>query len=114
MITGEPIKYLCAMLNSSLSTWYVSTIAVTTGMGLMQWDKFVVESIPIPRLGDAKEQSSFDPLVDDILTALNDSPEIEVAHMQNSIEDLVYEAYEFTRSEVALIRSRRQAKLNSN
>ena len=48
MITGEDLKYLCGILNSCLSTYYIRKIAVTTGMGLIQWNKFVVEQIPVP------------------------------------------------------------------
>ena len=34
MMTGEALKYLCAVLNSSIITWHIQNIALTTGMGL--------------------------------------------------------------------------------
>ena len=49
MMNGEHLKYLCAALNCSAVSWLVAKIALTTGMGLIQWKKFVVEQIPIVR-----------------------------------------------------------------
>ena len=48
IMSGEEIKYLCAVLNSQVVSNYVKSVAVTTGLGLIQWDKFVVEDIPVP------------------------------------------------------------------
>ena len=48
IMTGESLKYLCAVLNSSLITWMMKSMALTTGMGLMQWKKFAVQRLPIP------------------------------------------------------------------
>ena len=50
MVTGQSLKYLCGILNSRLVTWLIRNTAVTTGMGLSQWDKFAVERVPIPRI----------------------------------------------------------------
>ena len=50
MMTGAHLKYLCVVLNSSLVSWYVAKTARTTGIGLPQWEAFVVASIPVPRV----------------------------------------------------------------
>ena len=49
IITGASLKYLCAVLNSAVVTWFVKNTAPTTGMGLTEWTKVAVERIPIPQ-----------------------------------------------------------------
>ena len=51
------LKYLCAILNSSLITWAVRNVALTTGMGLSQWKKFSVERLSCP---EERQSSSVD------------------------------------------------------
>ena len=70
VLTGTSLKYLCAVLNSSIVTWLVKNTAPTTGMGLTEWIKVSVERIPIPQITAAK-QRPFVWLVDG-----NDSPTI--------------------------------------
>ncbi|MDQ1264664.1 MAG: adenine-specific DNA-methyltransferase, partial [Campylobacterota bacterium] len=47
IMTGKNIKYLLAVLNSKITEWYFSKIAVTTGEGTIQWDKYKLELLPI-------------------------------------------------------------------
>ena len=96
MITGESLKYMCALLNSSLSTWFMKNNGVTTGMGLVQWDKFSVERIPIPKISAAK-QRPFVRLVDAILEAENS--EADTSHLEWEIDSLVYDLYGLTEEE---------------
>ena len=49
VMSGNHLKYLCAALNCSAVSFLVAKIGRTTGMGLTQWEKFVVEQIPIVR-----------------------------------------------------------------
>ena len=46
IVTGNSIKYLCAILNSKLITWLVKNTAVTTGMGLTQWGQICRRTPP--------------------------------------------------------------------
>ena len=66
IMTGSTLKYLCAVLNSSLVTWFMESTALTTGMGVLQWKKFAVERLPVPHVGTA-DQRIFTQLVDRIL-----------------------------------------------
>ena len=77
MITGQDLKYLCAILNSKLVTWYVGCVARTTGMGLTEWTKYVVEGIPVPKLTKAK-QAPFITLVDEILALKQSNPAADI------------------------------------
>ena len=56
LMTGRQLKYLCALLNSSLVTWYIEKTALTTGEGLIQWKKFTVQSIPCPHPSDQEDE----------------------------------------------------------
>ena len=50
ILTGKSLKYLCAVLNSSLITWLIRNTAATTGMGLTEWTVVTVERLPIPKI----------------------------------------------------------------
>lgn len=97
MMTGKSLKYLCAILNSALITCLMKNNALTTGMGLMQWKKFAVERIPIPKISPT-EQRPFINLVASILKAKADTTEQEA-----KIDRLVYELYDLTTEEIAAV-----------
>ncbi len=99
VVTGNSLKYLCAILNSRLITWQVRNTAVTTGMGLTQWDKFVVERLPIPQVPTVK-QHPFARLVDRILKAKATNPEADVSATEAKINMQVYELYGLTETEI--------------
>ena len=86
-LTGHSLKYLCAILNSTLVTWLIRNMAVTTGMGLTQWDKFVVERISIPTIA-VSEQRQFVQLVESILSAKADSPSADTTYLDRTFAKL--------------------------
>ena len=98
LMTGGPLKYLCAVLDSSLITWMMKNTARTTGMGLMQWEKFAVQRLPIPRITTAK-QRPFIRLVDSILKSKDANPDADTSHLEWEIDRLVYELYGLTEEE---------------
>ena len=106
IMSGESLKYLCAMLNSSLITWLVKSMALTTGMGVMQWKKFVVERVPVPRIS-AGEQRPFDNLVDSILEAKAAGPDTDTSKLEEKIDRMVYELYGLTDQEIVVVEGRR-------
>ena len=102
IVTGNSLKYLCAILNSMLITWLVKNTAVTTGMGLTQWDKFVVERLPIPKI-TAAEQRSFVRLVERILRAKAADPAADTREWEAELDRLVYALYGLTAGEIAAV-----------
>lgn len=52
IITSDAVKYLCAVLNSSLITWYMGNTALNSGMGVTRWIPVTVERIPVPRASE--------------------------------------------------------------
>ena len=107
ILTGPSLKFLCAVLNSQLTTWFVKHTGLTTGMALVQWKRFVVERIPVPQL-DAAQQAPFIDLVDRILAA----KDVDRVYGQNSpatsaleteVDRLVYALYGLTEAEIAAV-----------
>ena len=101
-MTGQSLKYLCAVLNSYITTWVLRNNALTTGMGLIQWKKFVVERLPIPKVTAAK-QRPFVELVDRILKAKDASPAADTTELEEQIDRLVYDLYGLTDEEITAV-----------
>ena len=57
MMSGQSIKYLCAVLNSKLITWFMKNTAPTSGMGVTRWFSIYVETIPIPKISTTAHRS---------------------------------------------------------
>ena len=98
LITGTSLKFLCAVLNSSLIRWFLNQIAPTSGMGTLRWKKVYVENIPILKLSAAK-QRPFVRLVDRILEAKAADPDADTAPLEWEIDRLVYDLYGLTEEE---------------
>ena len=98
LMTGTSLKYLCAVLNSTLIRWFLSQIAPTSGMGTLRWKKVYVETIPIPKISTAKQRPLVR-LVDEILTAKAADPEADTDYLEWDIDRLVYDLYGLTEEE---------------
>ena len=94
VMTGKSLKYLCAVLNSTLITWLIKNTALTTGMGLTQWKKFAVERIPIPKIS-ADRDDLIATIVDYIiyLKKQSSTDSLMVKYFEQIIDGLVYEIY---------------------
>ena len=102
VLTGSSIKYLCALLNSNLVTWYLNNTALNSGMGVPRWVRFTVERIPIPKIS-AEEQRPFVRLVDEILAAKDAEPAADTSALEAEIDRLVYDLYGLTETERAAV-----------
>ena len=74
-------------------------------MGLLQWKKFAVEHLPIPRIS-APEQNTFICLVDRILEAKLADPNADVAATEAEIDSRVHELYRLTEAEISAVEER--------
>jgi hypothetical protein len=50
LMIGENLAFLTCFLNSYLSEYLFSKIATTTGVGTLQWSKFTIEQLLVPRI----------------------------------------------------------------
>ncbi len=105
VLTGGSLKFLCAVLNSKLVTWFVQPFALTTGMGVLQWKKFSVQAIPVPKVETA-DQAVFIALVDRILDAKYRNPNADTSALERQIDRLVYDLYGLATDEIAAVESR--------
>ena len=101
-MTSESVKYLCAVLNSAMATWFIQNTALTSGMGVARWKTFTVERIPIPKLRAAK-QRPFVRLVDRILEAKSADPDADTSDLEEQIDRLVYDLYGLTEEETTAV-----------
>ena len=106
IMTGNSLKYLCALLNSSLITWLIQNTAATTGMGLTEWTIVTVERIPIPKIPAAK-QRPFIRLVERILQIKASDPSADTTKPEAEMDRLVYELYGLTEEEITAVEKRK-------
>ena len=102
MMSGQSIKYLCAVLNSNLITWFMKNTALTSGMGVTRWFRVFVEAIPIPKIPAAK-QRPFIRLVDHILQTKASDPSADTTKPETEIDRLVYGLYGLTEEEIVAV-----------
>ena len=98
LLSGQPLKYLCALLNSSLVTWHMQHSALTSGMGTTRWFGTVVERIPVPRISE-REQRPFVELVDRVIKAKTADADADTEDWEREIDRLVYDLYGLTPEE---------------
>ncbi len=102
MLTGRSLRYLCAILNSRLVSWFMRSTGLTTGMGQLQWKKFGVEAIPVPRLSAADE----DPLlrlVDAILSAKDADGSTDTSVHEADLDEMIYKLYGLTAGDISAV-----------
>ena len=102
IMAGKSLKYLCAVLNSSLMAWYVQNTAATTGMGLPEWKIVTVERLPIPQIS-AAAQEPLVALVERILAAKAADPGAVTAAWEGELDGLVYGLYGLSGAEVGVV-----------
>ena len=89
-MTGNSLRYLCAVLNSTLVTWFMRSSALNSGMGTTRWVRFTVERIPVPTIVSMR-QRPFIQLVDKVLDA--QSAKTDTLELETDIDRLVYALY---------------------
>ena len=105
LLTGESIKYLCAVLNAKLIRWFLEKVAPTSGMGTLRWKKVYVERLPIPRIAGPRQQP-FSRLVERVLMAKAGDLDSDISETEAEIDTRVYQLYGLTPSEITAVEQR--------
>ena len=103
--TGTSLKYLQAVLNSTLMTWLMHKTALTTGMGEIRWIVFVVEQLPVPKATPAQE-GDLVKIVNEVLAIRSADPSADIGYQKTEIDRLVYDLYGLTSEETQAVEAR--------
>ena len=102
MMTGQALKYHCAVLNSKLVTWFMSHTALNSGMGVTRWIGHTVEQIPVPDATD-EQRDLLVRQVNQVLEQKAADPAVDTESHEGEINRLVYSMYGLTDDEIAAV-----------
>jgi hypothetical protein len=98
--TKIPVKYLLAILNSTLMKYYFSFIGVMTAGGAYTLKHATIQQLPIKI---AKNTKPFIDLVDNILAAKANGAKADTSALERQIDNLVYRLYDLTPEEIKIV-----------
>ena len=105
LLTGECIKYLCAVMNSKLIRWFLRNVAPTSGTGTLRWKKVYVQRLPIPRISPS-EQRLFIRAIDCILQVKSEDYHADISETEDEIDRAVYSLFGLSAAEISLVEDR--------
>jgi len=100
--TGEKVKFLTAVLNSKLCNKELFRLSPKTGTGdlIISVQALNPLKIPVPNKQQEKEVCA---LLDKIIKLKKETPKADTTELENQIDQLVYELYDLTEEEIALV-----------
>lgn len=101
---GIDLRYVTALCNSRVFMFLYEQFfgALRMSGGYYQFQSPQLRVIPIKRIGSSS-QKPFIKLVDQILAAKRDDPQANVSEWEREIDRLVYQLYELTDDEIAIV-----------
>ena len=109
LLTSESndIKYLLACMNSKIFNWEFTRLGIPLGYAF-EWKKQYVELIHVPPITDENREvaEQIEDLVEQIFTAKKTDPNADTTELENEIDKLVYELYNLTPEEIAIVETR--------
>jgi hypothetical protein len=103
------LKYIAALLNSTLLNFYYKSLSLETGRVMAQTDIETIESLPIKHISES-EQNNIIQLVNKILAITKDDDYLEnsakqakVREYEKQIDQLVYKLYGLTDEEIKIV-----------
>jgi adenine-specific DNA-methyltransferase len=96
-------KYLTGLLNSKLIEFWLKNKGKMQGNNF-QLDKEPLLNIPIFSTSETK-QKEVQNLVNQILTLKKENPKADTSVLENEIDDLVYQLYNLTPEEIAIVKA---------
>ena len=97
-------KYVCAALNSMLGRWFVLNAPKFASNRPCSGTAGAIDpaAMPIPRIADA-ERDKFVSLANRIIAAKSADPDADTAELEESIDWLVFDLYDLTDEETAIV-----------
>jgi hypothetical protein len=104
-ISGNHLKYLTALLNSKAVTFFFKNFYMGGELvGKIRYKKAFLENVPIPK-PSIKEEANIEILVDQILALKKANPQADTSQLEEEIDELVYQLYDLTSEEVAVVKA---------
>jgi len=100
-ITGKKLDVICGILNSKLIAWLMNLI-VGKAAGGNAGNADNIKNLPIPKISET-EQEPFIRLVEDILAKKEADPNADTTAQESEIDHLVYQLYNLTPEEIAVV-----------
>ena len=106
--TGKNVKFLTAILNSPVSHYQLFSLAPKTGTGDLIVSVQAIEPIFVPPITEANQGlvTEIENKVDEILAAKAADPDADTSNLENEIDKLVYDLYDLTDDEIAIVEGR--------
>ena len=103
--TGEKVKFLTAVLNSRVSHYQLFDLAPKTGTGDLIVSVQALEPLLVPPITKANEHlvTEIENKVDKIIAAKHANQNADTSDLENEIDKLVYELYNLTEDEIAIM-----------
>ncbi|MBN2825894.1 MAG: class I SAM-dependent DNA methyltransferase, partial [Campylobacterales bacterium] len=100
-------KYILALLNSKIISYYYNFISSTLGTGGNRAFKIFIELLPIPKISK-EAQKPFETLVDKIIELKAQNQ--DTTELENQIDTMVYQLYGLSEEEIAIVEGETQCK----
>lgn len=102
-------KFLLGYLQSEFCNWYAYNFVYNRAVRTMDFINYYVTQIPIPKcvIEDLEQQVPIIEIVDRILAAKRENPQADTSESEREIDQLVYELYELTEEEIAVVEGRK-------
>ena len=106
--TGKNVKFLTAVLNSRVSHYQLFGLAPKTGTGDLIVSVQALEPLLVPPITKANEHlvTEIENKVDKIIAAKHADQNTDTSNLENEIDKLVYELYNLTEDEIAIVEKR--------
>ena len=107
IMTGKNLKYLCAYMNSRLGNQLLVDKAPKTGTGDLIVSVQAIDPLLVPPITTNNQPiiEKIESLVDEILTLKKENKKIDI--QEREIDQLVYQLYDLTPEEIAIIEKQR-------
>ena len=107
--TGKKVKFLAAVLNSSVSHYQLFNLAPKTGTGDLIVSVQALEPLLVPPITETNQDivTQIENQVDKIITTKHTNPEADVSAYEDDIDKLVYELYNLTSQEIHIVEESR-------
>jgi adenine-specific DNA-methyltransferase len=103
--TGKDMKFLVGYLNSSVSKHELLNNSPKTGTGDIITSVQALEPLRIPKATE-KQKRDITLLVDKCLMYLSENPRMNITHIENEIDRIVFEMYAFNQEEIDFFRKK--------